>query len=97
MYYSWDSNILSPFLMIITPKITLASPMSFISKLDPRNNLVLETISMHVPNINMSSTYKHIMTHSPFFRFRIQTLWVAAKANKTQIEEILVIGAKVSK
>jgi len=52
--------------MILTPKITLASPMSYISNLDPRNNLVLETISMHVPKINMSSTYKHIMTHSPF-------------------------------
>ena len=52
--------------MILTPEIRLASPMSFISKLDPRNNLVLETISMHVPNINMSSTYKLIMTYSPF-------------------------------
>jgi len=58
MYCSWDSNILSPFLMIQTPKITLASPMSFISKLDPRNNLVLETISMHVPNINIVGTSK---------------------------------------
>jgi len=66
MYYSWDSNILSPFLMILTPKITLTSPMSFISKLKLRNNLVLETILMHVLNINMSFTYKHIMTHSPF-------------------------------
>ena len=52
--------------MILTPKITLASPMSFISNLDPRNNLALETISKHVPNINMSSTYKHITTHSLF-------------------------------
>ena len=52
--------------MILTPKITLASSMSFISKLDPRNNLVLETISIHVLNINMSSTYKHIMAHSLF-------------------------------
>jgi len=52
--------------MTLTPKITLTSPMSFISNLDHRNNLVLETISMHVPKINMSSTYKHLMTHSPF-------------------------------
>jgi len=51
MYYSWDSNILSPFLMILTPKITMASPMSFILNLDPINNLVLEIISMHVPKI----------------------------------------------
>jgi len=45
MYCSWGSNILSPFLMIITPKITLTSLISFISNLDPRNNLVIEYIN----------------------------------------------------
>ena len=34
--------------MILTPKITLASPKPFISNLDLRNNLALETISMDV-------------------------------------------------
>jgi len=67
MYCSWDSNILSSFLMILTPKTTLALSMSFISNLDPRKNLVQETISMHAPKINMSSINKCIMTQSSFF------------------------------
>jgi len=40
--------ILSSFLMILASKIALVSPISFISKLDPRNNLILEIKSMHI-------------------------------------------------
>jgi len=66
MYCSQDSNILYPFLLILTLKITLVSSMSLISNLDPRNNLVLKIISIHVTKISMSSTHKHKMTRSPF-------------------------------
>ena len=52
----------SESLVILIPKITSTSPMSFISKLEDKNDLVSFTISKFVPNISMSSTYKHMIT-----------------------------------
>jgi len=95
MYCSWDSNILLPFLMILTPKITLTSPMSFISNLEPRNNLVLETILMHVPNINMSSTYKHTITHSPFSDLEYTHLSASLGEKPSQNRTYLIFHATI--
>lgn len=43
-----------------------ASPMSLISNFHNSNLLVSSTCSKFVRKINMSYTYKHIMTHLPF-------------------------------
>ena len=55
--------------MIVILKLTLFSPISFISNLDAKKDLVLKAILMHVPKISLPSTYKHIMKQSSFIDF----------------------------
>ena len=55
--------------MIFTPKITLASPISFVSNYEARNLLVLCTTSRVVPKISISSTYNGMITHSRSVHF----------------------------
>src|ERR1044072_1567846 len=75
--------------MILTPNITLASPMSFMSNFDERKFLVSIPILLQVPKMSISSTYKEIITHSPSMVFAYTRL-STSKEQKPSLIKILL-------
>src|ERR1044072_3407187 len=75
--------------MILTPNITLASPMSFMSNFDERKLLVSITILLQVPKMSIPSTYKEIITHSPSMVFAYTHLLTSREQKSSLIKTLL--------